>query len=269
MRRHAKLALTVVLLLLAGTGAVYAQDETPAPEAILEEVQAVATSAAEAVAEAEALNDFAFNLLGIFEAISVAITIVGAALGAFGFARIISAQDSLVEARDEVRAEMADIQERLNTELSELNQQFDRRSESLAALSVRTEKIIEEQRKVIADATLATVLLSFGERQFKASDYTGAIDAYNRALQLDSRNPVISYRLGYVYTTRGDLDMAEDHLTTSLEMDDEFTPAKVALGLVYRRKGEKMEEGIERERLFNEAERWMILGLQTSPKLID
>ncbi|MEL7235084.1 MAG: hypothetical protein AAGK74_11335, partial [Chloroflexota bacterium] len=187
MRRHYKLAIMVVLMLLVGATAAYAQD-TPDPDTILQEAR-------DAVERAEALNDFAFNLLGIFEAVSVAITIVGAALGAFGFARIISAQDSLDEARGEVREEMAEIRETLNTELTQLQQEFERRSEALTALSMQTEKIIEEQRKVIADATLATVLLSFGERQFKASDYAGAIDAYNPAGKKspDCANPVAAH----------------------------------------------------------------------------
>jgi len=121
----------------------------------------------------------------------------------------------------------------------------------------------------LANATMATALLSFGERQYKASDFVGAVNTYKRAMDLDDNNPVTYYRLGYVYNSQGNLDAAENHFKRSLEIDNAFAPSIVALGLVYRRMGEKMDEGIEREQMFNLAEQEMLRGLKISPKLVD
>lgn len=259
------LALLVATVLLVFAGGVYAQDE-PTDVETVEAVQQVPTDieqrAADAVTEAENLVEFAFNLLGIFEAISVAITVVGAALGVFGFARLLSAENSLTAARDDVEREIKSIREQFEADLQTREQAF-------AALSNELMQTVEQQRREASNATLATALITFGERQYRATDYQGALDTYQRALELDMNNPVTYYRLAYVYINNGELDNAEDNLKKSLDIDSEFAPAKAALGFVYRRKGEKMDEGLPREQMFNHAEHWMLDGLRSSPKLID
>lgn len=257
MRRKSILTALLLVLLLIAAGVASAQDElSPELEA---EIEAT-------IARAEAMLDFAFNLLGIFEAVSVAITIVGALFGAFGFIRLISAQNSLTQARAEVEQEIANIRQQFDEDL-------ERRRTEFAELSQQLLKAVEEQRneaaKATADAALATALLGFGERQFKATDFNGAVDTYKRALALDGNNPVVYYKLGYAHVHMGELEDAEVNLKHSLAIDPQFDPAKVALGYVYRRKGEKMKESIEREQTLNMAERWMLEGLQASPKLVD
>ena len=243
--------LFTALMLAAGRW-VAAQDDS---EAALAQAEA-------ALAEAEALVDLAFNLLGIFEAISVAITIVGAALGAFGFARLISAESNLTKAREDVEAELADIRAQFNEDLRQ-------REERFTELSANLRQNVQDQRKNISDATLATALLSFGERQWLASDMNGALDTYKRALELDDNNPVTYYRLGYVYMHLSQLDKAENALQRSLEIDNRFAPAKVALGYAYRRKGEELADSIQREQMLNKGEQYMLEGLKESPKLVD
>lgn len=263
----------VMLLLILGVWVmpVLAQDDPdPTPETytaeevqnLLDEMRLEVEAAAAYAEEAASAQDLAFNLLGIFEAVSVAITIVGAGLGVVGFGRLISAESSLTQAREEVQEE-----------IKEIRSQFERDLEvgrkELQELSQQIVHIVEEQRKEAANATLATALLAFGERQYRAADYVGAATTYQRALELDNKNPVTFYRLGYVYTAQGDLNAAEDHLKESLAIDSAFAPSIVALGFVYRRKGEKLDEGIEREQMFNMAEKQMLEGLKASPKLVD
>jgi tetratricopeptide (TPR) repeat protein len=267
--RRLLLNLTLVILFVVGATIAAQDDPTPDPSQLLATVEALATQVAEdaefageSAVNAEAATDLAFNLLGIFEAISVAITIVAAGAGLFGIGRLVSAESSLTKARDEVEKEIVDIREQFDSDLEARRGEFE-------ALSHRLTDLVEQQRKDSANATLATALLSFGERQYRATDYEGAVDTYRRALDLDNNNPVTYYRLGYVYISQGDLVSAEDNLKQSLEIDSDFAPARVALGYAYRRMGEKKESGIEREQLFNLAEQAMLAGLKASPKLID
>lgn len=255
----------ITLLILAFGLMTFAQNDeavdvdnvisTPTAQETLELAQS-------AIDKAESLNDLAFNLLGIFEAVSVAITIVAGGVGVFGFGRLLSAESNLNAAREEVQREITTIREQFYADLDQRRQEFDTFTSTLT-------KAVDDQRREAVNATLATALLSFGERQYKASDYIGSVNTYQRALELDTNNPVTYYRLGYVYTQQGDLDSAEENLQKSLAIDSAFAPAIVALGYVFRRKGEKMEEGIEREQCFNQAEKYMLEGLKISPKLID
>lgn len=250
MRRTYLTGLLLVALLALLAAPALAQDaaSTATPEEMLE--------------RAEAAVDLAFNLLGIFEAISVVITVAGGALVAFGFGRLISAENNLTAAREEVEQEIVEIRQNFAADLEQRKQEFDRLKAQITA-------IVEEQRQETTNATLATALLSFGERQYRAADYVGAINTYQRAVELDANNPVSFYKLGYVYIQQGELDSAEENLKKSLAIDEDFPPALTSLGYVYRRMGEKMEEGVEREQFFNRAERYMLDGLKISPKLID
>ncbi len=249
---------------LVSTRFVMAQDGDPVTEAeaILQDAEAAQSAAEAALTEAQALVDLAFNLLGIFEAISVAITIVGAALGVFGFTRLLSAESNLNKAREEVEAELRDIRAKFDRDLQEREERFTQLGENLT-------DSVQEQRKNISDATRATALLSFGERQWRAGDQQGALDTYQRAQTLDGQNPVTQYRLGYVHMHLSQLEAAEDALKQALAIDESFDPARVALGYVYRRMGEGLPEGIQREQLLNQAEQYMLDGLETSPKLVD
>src|SRR5690606_30924131 len=118
-------------------------------------------------------------------------------------------------------------------------------------------------------ATLALALLPLGERQYRAQDLKGAADTYLRALALDDDNPLIHYRLGYVYVQSGQLEEAEYHLNRALEIDPQFWLAMAALGYVYRRIGDKLPPGLERDQTLNKAEAYLLDALRQSPKLVD
>lgn len=269
MRRISTCIWICVALFVFVTG-VAAQDE-PEPESadVVATIEAIATEVSQTAVDAQAAaddaarnNDLAFNLLGIFEAISLSITVAGAALGAFGFVRLISAQSSLTEAREQAEEEVKELRRSIEEDLELRRRDFNK-------LEAEVTTMVEQQRSEAAQATLATAMLSFGERQYRASDYVGAVNTYRRALELDNNNPITYYRLGYVLNSQGDLTEAEKQLLRSLEIDEKFAPAMVALGFVYRRMGEKMERGPERDQMLNRAEKYMLDGLQISPKLID
>jgi tetratricopeptide (TPR) repeat protein len=213
-------------------------------ETLLEETRRMAEDASRYAGDAS-------SFLGLFEALGIVITVVAGAFSAFGIYRLFSAQNELTLSRKRFEQEL----ERKESELAALEQQLRRNNAEQHAQSTR--------------ATLALSLLPLGERQYKAQDFKGACDTYERALKLDSNNPVIYYRLGYVCVQSGQLDDAVQYLTRALEIDPEFPLAMAALGYAYRRQAEKMEAGLERERLMNMAERCMLDGLALSPKLVD
>ncbi|MCA9915812.1 MAG: tetratricopeptide repeat protein, partial [Anaerolineae bacterium] len=115
-------------------------------------------------------------------------------------------------------------------------------------------------------------------------DYAGALNTYNRALELDPDNPVVHQRLGYVYTQSGKLDEAKHHYKQAIEREENFAPALAGRGFVYRRLGEQAEKRmdnrnladdertqamLERKRLLNQAEQMLIRALKLSPRLVD
>lgn len=266
--------LIVILLGLLFVPAAYGQETTPEPadisaaqaveaanraEAAAQRAEAAALDAAQTATDAQdaagSAMDLAFNLLGLFEALSFVVTVVGGATALFGVTRLIAAQGELEESRKRFEQEMQTARTRLETETAE-------KQAELKALR-------EEVKRNTDNATLALSYLPLGERQYKFRDFTGALEIYQRALRLDSDNPIIHLRLGYVYTQSGKLDEAEYHLKQALEIEKEFAPALAALGYVYRRIGEKMPEGVQRDAVLNEAERNLLRALTISPKLVD
>lgn len=252
-------AAVMLILLLTVVSAVQAQEAPDTPtdraEAAAEEARAHAEAAARYAGDAS-------NFLGIFEAISVAITIAIGALGVIGVTRLFSAQNQLNEARNRIIAEVDTLRKEFEDELA-------RRGNELSTLNELLRQSAEQQRRESERATLALSLLPLGERQYRAQDLKGAYDTYTRALELDDNNPVTHYRLGYVAVQSDNFEDAERHLRRALEIDPEFALAQAALGFTYRRMTDSMSDSPERDLLYNKAENAFLEALQKSPKLVD
>ena len=283
MRRFIWLVLICVGLLMVSAN-VLAQDSTPdnqaeitaTLEAMVESSESAASRAElsaqsaesvrvlaeEALDRANGATDMAFNLLGLFEAFSFIVTVVGVALSAAGFQRLLSAQNDLTKARDEVQAQ-------LEQSRQEFTKEFTNQRDQLSSLQDRLQQDAEKRRIITERALLAQAYIPLGERQYKAQDYAGAISTYHQALDLDPNNPVLHYRLGYVYTQQGDLEKARHHYEKALSLADNFAPAMAGLGYVVRRQGEKMEEGIEKKEIMNKSEQLLLKAMELSPKLVD
>lgn len=263
MRRLSGIIILLVVSALPA-GAILAQDDI-APEempSLVEQAQEAAAraeaAAQEAAAHAEDAGEaigYAADLFGLFEAMSGAVGLVVPFLavvgGLLGFRRLESAQNELREARERFERDMS------------------RREVELDALRDELKASVQKQREDAGRASLALSLLPVGERQYRAQDYTGALDTYLRALELDPDNAIIHYRLGYVYSQSGDLDRAQEHLTRSQALDPGFPSAMAALGYVYRRMGDSLEPGVERDIIYNKAEQNFLKALDLSPKLMD
>lgn len=255
-------ALLVFVLLTTAAVAVQAQDTPPPPDANAERAEAAAAEAREHAEDAARYAGDASNFLGIFEAISVAITIAIGAFGVVGITRLFSAQSQLTEARKRIIDEV-------DTLRKEFEDELERRGSELSELNALLRESSEQQRRESARATLALSLLPLGERQYRAQDLKGAYETYTRALQLDDNNPITHYRLGYVAVQSDHFDDAERHLRRALEIDPEFALAQAALGFTYRRMTDSMLDSPERDLLYNKAENAFLEALQKSPKLVD
>lgn len=259
----------LIILLLALPFIALAQEATPPAdelseraEAALAQVEAAAEIAREHAEDAARYAGDASNFLGIFEAISVAITIAIGALGIVGVTRLFSAQNALTDARKRVVEE-------LGTLRKEFEDEIEQRRKELTDLNNLLRHSAEQQKRESQRATLALSLLPLGERQYRAQDLKGAYETYTRALELDSNNPVVHYRLGYVAVQSDDFEDAERHLKRALEIDPELALAKAALGFTYRRMTDTMPDSGERDLLYNKAENCFLEALQKSPKLVD
>jgi tetratricopeptide (TPR) repeat protein len=211
--------------------------------------------AQDATSQVEQHMETANNLLGLFQNVTaivgVLIPILAVAGAYLGFNQINEAQKKLEE-----------VQEGFQKDVTAKQAELDKMQAAL-------EKSAEAQRDNIAKATLALSLLPQGERQYRIGDFEGAVDAYSRALVLDPGSIILHYRLGYVYTQSGKLEEAEKHLEEALKLDKNFAPALACLGYVYRRIGEKMPDGVERNLKLDQASTKLLEALKMSPKLID
>jgi tetratricopeptide (TPR) repeat protein len=239
--------------------------------------------------------DLAFNLLGLFEALSLTVTIGGVLLVSVGLGRFNEARDELTKTRENVGQELEGYRAKFEHEIQkreeelvklrgELESGAKARELELVKLRDEMENSAKEDRQITANALLANALIPLGERQYKASDYKGALNTYNRALQLDPANPVVNQRLGYVHTQMGDLNAARQHYEKAIDTEPDFAPALAGLGFVTRRFAERLDKTVEdpllsdeeriqkrleRNQLLTKAEEYLQKALILSPRLVD
>ncbi len=270
MRRLYFLLIGIGLLAASVVRAQETPAPTPPPPTLdAAEVFAMATQVAEAGARAEAEFDRAINILGIFEGVGLVVSVMGilgtilaVVAGVVGFRGLADARNEVEETRQRIEKELRVARAQFDADIRQGHDELERVRSQL-------EESVAQQRERAARANVAMSFVTLGERQYRSQDFSGAIDTYRRALELDPDNLIIHYRLGYVYTQSGHLDQAQHHLARALEIEANFAPALAALGYVYRRIGEKMPPGIERDQTINRAEALLLQALALSPKLVD
>ena len=70
-------------------------------------------------------------------------------------------------------------------------------------------------------------------------------------------------------TQSGELDKAKIQMEESLRLDPKLAPSRAALGYIYRRMGDKLNQGTERDIIYNMAEQNFLQALKDSPRLMD
>lgn len=253
-------------------------------EAAAERAEAAMSDAQRYAEEAGRSIELASNLLNLFEALAgvsgILIPLLAVVAAIVGLSRLNNAQKELSEARHKIESELALARAQFDQEMAarrdelerlarQMDEEMAERRAELNDLNALLGRSIRKQQRRSARATLALALLPLGERQYRAQDLKGARETYERALQLDPRNPVIHYRIGYVAVQSDQFDDAVRHFERALEIDPDFPLAQAALGFTFRRLADKTPEGIERETLLNQAEAKFLAALKSSPKLVD
>ncbi len=266
----------LLLLVWACALPILAQDSPPPadPLAELRDLEAAALARLDASAQAhlDAIQDaaarvergvdYAFNLLGLFEAIGIFITVGAGVAAVVGLSQVYSARRETAEINKRLEQQAADLLKRFNEEI-------ERRKHDLQALREELMRAEQEQHKNTVNALIASALLPIGERQYRNGDQEGAIATYQRALELDPNNPVFYQRLGYIFTQQGKFTEAERFYERAIGLEANFAPAIAGLGFVYRRMGDEEKDPDRRTALYVKAENRLVDALKLSERLLD
>jgi tetratricopeptide (TPR) repeat protein len=257
--------LIMLLLIALMVYPVYAQQDNlpdelpPTPTVDIEALAARVETALEDIQEIEGRTNYlmclALDMFGLFEGLSavfgIALPIIVAIAGIFGFSRLESTRGALNEAKKKLEEEVQEQRKESEVARQELKaMQYDLekdlkdKRDELEVIRQTFEVAIDEQRRISTDASIALGLLTVGRNQYRAKDNTGAIETFERALEVDPRNPVILYNLGYVLTQSDRFNEALESLQKALDLNPSFVPAKAALGYVYRRMGDEVDKAI-------------------------
>jgi tetratricopeptide (TPR) repeat protein len=223
-------------------------------------------------AEAEAIlaraNDaaaFVGNLLSFLEATFAVITL-GLAVGAWVVRAMVL--DQAEEAREFVER----TQEELKARGEHLDQLEKTLTEELRRMFQQTQEDIGEVKQEGRDAFRVLRLQLLAEQQVRSHNLNSAIDTLLTAHRLDPDDHATNYLLGYLFTSRKEIEKALEYLEHALDLDSEFTPGIAALGLALRRKGDSITDPArteERDRYWAQAEAELHEALTKDSKLTD
>ncbi len=253
------LMIALAAVVLAGLAIYWARQDTVGARPTINAADGV--SAEEATIILERANDAVNHVGDLLSFLEVALGIIGF-LGAVGMwvlrSMILDKIDEMraLEARvekvaEERQAQLEALERSLEEEQAVLRAQIDR----------QLERVAEEGRR--AFRLLSLQLLA--EQQVRAHNIETAISTLQNALKIAPDDPSANYLLGYLYTTRKQLDEAIEHLQRALEREPEFAPAIAALGLALRRKGDGIDVRAQPERLAERNRYWA----QAEERLLD
>lgn len=221
--------------------------------------------AEEILARANDTAAFVGNLLSFLEA-TFAVISVGLVAGAWMLRAMIL--DQADETRDFVERTEKQLEER-GAHLDQLERML---NEDLRRIIQQTHDSIEEVKKEGRDAFRVLRLQLLAEQQVRAHNIDTAVDTLLTAHKLDPHDHATNYLLGYLYTSRKEIDLALDFLDDALALEPDFTPGIAALGLALRRKGDSITDPAhyeERDRYWQQAEAKLSEALNKDSRLTD
>jgi tetratricopeptide (TPR) repeat protein len=224
-------------------------------------------------------------VLSFLEGASVLAGIILVAAGVLGLSSI---QD-LRSDNEAIKQEVLERLEQVITELTERVEVAERelgsKVEHLTRLEREMEQTIEGSQSRIdtqiqtanRDARRAFEALShhvMAQRLARENNIDAAIKTCRDAHSLDPDNVPNNYLLGLLLIRRDELDEAIEHLTHAYEesrVDSEqsITPAQAALGLALRLKGDKADDIMVRNLLYNQSENYLLEATSNDPQLLN
>ncbi len=263
------LVIALAALLVAGMAIYWAQQSVQGPGPAVNTADGISTD--EAAIILERANDAVNHVSDLLSFLEVALGIIGF-LGAVGMWILRS---MILDKIDEVRT----LEARVEKVAAERTAQLQALERALAAEQETLRAQIEEQlEKVAEEGRRSFQLLSLqllAEQQVRAHNIETAISTLRRALDIAPQDPSANYLLGYLHTTRKQIDQAIVYLQRALEREPDFAPAIAALGLALRRKGDGInvaaepQRMAERNRYWAQAEERLLDALDRDPSLTD
>lgn len=290
MKHKLSTALSITLIMLfmmMFAMSTFAQDGTgdeivvipePTPvniEELVQQVEDALVKIEELEGRANDMLGVALDMFGLFEGFSgvfgIALPVIVAVAGFFGYRRLEKAGDELREARER------------------FDEEIEAKQKELEIVQKKLEQSIKDHQVSATNTSIALGLLTVGRNQYRGKDNSGAIQTFTQARTYEPNNPVILYNLGYVHAQSDHFDKALEVLDKARELNKEFVPAIAALGYVYRRKGDELSKNIdnmlnsgidkndqqveelksERIKIYNLSEQYFIEALGKLPKLLD
>ncbi|MCL4879149.1 MAG: hypothetical protein KJ064_21005 [Anaerolineae bacterium] len=159
---------------------------------------------------------------------------------------------------------------RREEQLAKLESQLE---QSIASNQSRIDEQIQTASKMARRSFEALSQHVMAQRLARENNVEAAIKACRDSHDLDPDNVPNNYLLGTLLLRRGNLDESIEHLTEAFTRarvsgEDASVPAQAALGLALRYKGDQTTDPMERNRLYNQAEHYLLEATRSDPQLL-
>ena len=144
----------------------------------------------------------------------------------------------------ELRAEIA----RLQAEIESLNKKF-------AAASAEEKIEINAEIKRNENQFTAVQWNNKGFELYNAGDYNGAVECFNKAIELNPALDMAYCNLGAIYSSSGNFDKAAEYFNNAVKLNSQNDLAWNNLGLLYKQQGQ-----------YNQAVEYYNKALELNPK---
>jgi tetratricopeptide (TPR) repeat protein len=232
------------------------------------------TSADDALAQAQRLDDKASLALNTLNTALSVVGFVGFAVAVIGGIFSYFGLRNYMQQRDELRAELADarnIINNANTSLDEIRRFHHETEQNLDALKGLREQIsqdLEATDKRSHDVTQALAHAQLGQQQILIGNLNAALTSLETACKFDPDNRVIRYFLGDVHVRLERLEDGIEHLKKAIEGDD-FPAANVSYAYALRLRGDNETDPTRREMWYAEATAIFLKEFTKNPELMD
>lgn len=223
-------------------------------------------------------------VLSFLEGASVLAGIIVLALGVVGVASLKDLRADTEQIKQEILDRLEKAERELTERVERAENQFAERAQQLSDLEQQLEVTFKNSQDMIDKqinlanqaAKRSFEALSYhimGQRLAREHNINAAVQACRTAYELDPANVPNNYLLGTLYIRKNKLDEAIFYLTEALKYSDETpetaAPTQAALGLATRKKGDATDNRLERNRLYNQAETYLIQATTNDELLLN